>query len=155
MDSNNVFDMIDRARSKIICLQLDIILLPITSLQQREQLYVRKREQRVPFLEYKYPLIQNTCVDVIVNGKNVQEKVLGYDELENEYYWLHSSIDNRFWIIPELILYNKGYLSKKDETMPKKMLWFKSENNINKEWLVEYEYNYDIIDKEAILKCFE
>ena len=182
VDSNNVFDMIDRARSKIICLQLDIILLPITSLQQREQLYVRKREQRVPFLEYKYPLIQNTCVDVIVNGKNVQEKVLGYDELkkglycgfsknngikdgkrcyrcyrlgENEYYWLHSSIDNRFWIIPELILYNKGYLSKKDETMPKKMLWFKSENNINKEWLVEYEYNYDIIDKEAILKCFE
>lgn len=182
VDLTTIIDRIDSYRSEILCLQLDTILLPITPLQQREQLYAKKREQCVPFLEYKYPLIQNTCVDVIVNGKNVQEKVLGYDELkkglycgfsknngikdgkrcyrcyqlgENEYYWLHSSVDNRFWIIPELVLYNKGYLSKKDETMPKKMLWFKSENNINKEWLVEYEYNYDIIDKEAILKIFE
>ena len=182
VDLNTVFNTIDSYRSEFVCLELDIILLPITSLQQREQLYVKKRENYLPFLEYKYPSIQNTCVDVIVNGKNVQEKVLGYDDTkkglycgfsanngrkdgkrcnrcyrlgENEYYWLHSSIDNRFWIIPEQILYDKGYLSKQDETMPRKMLWFKSENNITKKWLNSYEYNYDTINKEEILKMFK
>lgn len=182
VDSNNVFDKIDRARSEITCLQLDIILLPITSLQQREQLYVRKRESYLSFLEYKYPFIQNTCVDVIINGKNVQEKVLGYDDTkkalycgfsvnngrkdgkrsnrcyrlgENEYYWLHSSIDSRFWIIPEQILYDKGYLSKYDDTMPKRTLWFKSENNKNKMWLDAYQYKYDTINKDELLKVFE
>jgi hypothetical protein len=182
VDSNTVFDTIDGYRSEIVCLYLDTILIPITSLQQREQLYVRKREQRVPFLEYKYPLIQNTCVDVIINGKNVQEKVLGYDDTkkvlrcrfashngkkdgkicnrcyrlgENEYYWLHSSIDNRFWIIPEHILYDKGYLSKQDETLLTKTLCFKSENNITKEWLDVYEYNYDTLNNDIILKIFE
>jgi hypothetical protein len=179
---NTVFDIIDRFRSEIICLYLDKILQPITRLQQREQVYVRKREVYLPFLQYEYPSIQNTCVDVIINGKKVQEKVLGYTESkktlqcglissngtkngkrcqrcyrlgENEYYWLHSSIDNRFWIIPEQILYNKGYLSKKDETMPKRTLWFKSENNKNKMWLDAYQYTYDTINKEELLKIFE
>jgi hypothetical protein len=182
VDSNTIFDTIDSFLSEITYLDLDTILQPITELQQREQLYAKKRENYLSFLEYKYPLIQNSCVDVIVNGKNVQEKVLGYDESkkslrcmfsshngtkdgkrsnrcyrlgENEYYWLHSSIDNRFWIIPEQILYNKGYLSKKDDTIPIKTLCFKSENNINKEWLNEYEYNYDTINKDAIFKIFE
>lgn len=182
VDLTTIIDKIDSYRSEILCLDLDTILLPVTPLQQREQLYVMKREYYLPFLEYKYPLIQNTCVDVITNGKNVQEKVLGHDESkkrficnfssnngkkdgkrcnrcyrlgENEYYWLHSSIDNRFWIIPEQILYDKGYLSKQDDTIPRKTLWFKSENNITKKWLHAYEYNYDTINKEAILKIFE
>lgn len=182
VDSSTVFDKIDSYRSEITCLDLDTILLPVTPLQQREQIYVKKRECYAPFLEYKYPLIQNTYVDVVVNGKNVQEKVLGYDKLkkglhcdfaahngkkdgkickrsyrlgENEYYWLHSSMDNRFWIIPEQILYDNGYLSKCDETLPKKGLCFKYENNTTKQWLDAYEYNYDTINKEEILKLFE
>jgi len=174
-------DIIDTYLSEIICKDLDSILVPIAVLQQREQEYVKKREQAIPFLQYEYPIIQNTCVDVIVNGKKIQEKVLGYtlsknalhcgfsvnngfiDKKhtyrcykfgENDYYWLHSSIDDRFWIIPEQILYEKGYISNKDESKPRRVLWFKSENNIKKNWLDAYQYNYSTIDKNVIIKIF-
>jgi hypothetical protein len=181
LDLNEIEPTIDKYRTDIICLPIDTILLPINPTQQREQEYVRKRETYVPFLKYEYPLIQNSCVDVIVNGKKVQEKVLGYTAAkkglhcgisanngkldgkrqfrcyrlgENDFYWLHSSIDNRFWIIPERVLYEKGYLCNKEETKNKKILWFKSENNITSKWLDDYQYNYDTIDKEEVLKIF-
>jgi hypothetical protein len=181
LDTNEIISTIDKYQPDIICLPIDAILLPINPTQQREQEYVRKREIHLPFLKYDYPLIQNSCVDVIVNGKKVQEKVLGYTALkkglycgisanngkldgkrqfrcyrlgENDFYWLHSSIDNRFWIIPERILYEKGYLCKKEETKNKKTLWFKSENNITSNWLDIYQYNYDTIDKEEIINFF-
>ena len=182
LDPHLIHATIDNYQSDIVCLPIDTIILPINPMQQREQEYVRKRERHLPFLKYEYPVIQGSCVDVIINGKKVQEKVLGYTESkkglhcgfsankckldgkrqfrcyrlgENDYYWLHSSIDNRFWIIPEQILYEKGYLCKKDDTKNKTMLWFKSENNITKNWLDIYQYTYDTIDQEAILKIFE
>jgi hypothetical protein len=127
-------------------------------------------------------VIQNTCVDVIVNGKKVQEKVLGYIEStkmlccsssvnnglvckkrtyrcyklgENDYYWLHSSIDERFWIIPEQILYENGYISKNDEIKPRRMLKFKSENSKKYRWIDKYQYRYSNIDKEVIMNIFK
>jgi len=181
LDTNEIMSTIDKYQSDIICLPIDTILLPINPIQQREQEYVRKRETHLPFLKYDYPLIQNSCVDVIVNGKKVQEKVLGYTESkkrlhcgisanngkldgkrqfrcyrlgENDFYWLHSSIDNRFWIIPEMILYEKGYLCNKEETKNRKMLCFRFENNVIHSWLNVYQYNYDTIDKEEIIKLF-
>lgn len=182
LDPNLIEATIDNYQSEIICLPIDAILLPITPMQQREQEYVQKREKYLPFLKYDYPMIQGSCVDVIINGKKVQEKVLGYTESknvlhcgfssnngkldrkrqyrcyrlgENDFYWLHSSIDNRFWIIPEQILYEKGYLSKKEEIKNKKMLCFKTENSITKQWLNTYQYTYDTIDQKAITKIFE
>jgi hypothetical protein len=182
LDPNRIEVTIDNYQSEIVCLPIDTILLPINPLQQREQEYVRKRETQLPFLKYEYPQIQGSCVDVVINGKKVQEKVLGYTESkkmlhcgisanngklegkrqyrcyrlgENDFYWLHSSIDNRFWIIPEQILYEKGYLSKKEETKNKKMLCFKSENNTTMNWLDGYQYHYDTIDQDTIIKLFE
>ena len=172
---------IDQYLSEIVYKNIDSILTPITQLQKREQEYVKKREQIIPFLNYEYPMIQNTCVDVIVNGKKVQEKVLGYIEStkmlcccssvnnglvckkrtyrcyklgENDYYWLHSSIDDRFWIIPEQILYENGYISKNDEIKPRRMLKFKSENSKKHRWIDKYQYSYSKIDKEVIMKIF-
>jgi hypothetical protein len=173
--------IIDTYLSEIIYKDIDSILVPITALQQREQEYVKKREQAIPFLQYDYPAIQSTCVDVLVNGKRVQEKVLGYTVSknalhcgftvnnglidkkrtyrcyklgENDYYWLHSSIDDRFWIIPEQILHEKGYISNKDESKPKRVLWFKAEDNKKKNWLDVYQYNYTTIEKDIIMKVF-
>ena len=175
--------IIDTYLNEIVYKDIDSILVPITVLQQREQEYVKKREQAIPFLQYDYPTIQSTCVDVLVNGKKVQEKVLGYTLLkdalhcgfsvnnglinkkrtyrcyklgENDYYWLHSSIDDRFWIIPEQILHEKGYISNKDESTPKRVLWFKSENTNTKKknWLDAYQYNYSTIDKDVIIQVF-
>ena len=149
---------------------------PDNILQIREQKYREKREKFIPFLEYKYPEIQGTCVDFIINGKNVQEKVIGYrndrqklscdlsrnggtvngvrkmksyDKGDNDYYWLHSSIDNRFWIIPEEILIKEGYIITDVNKKKKKVLTFVFE------WLKSYEYNYDDIKQDIIENIFK
>jgi len=182
---DNIHEMIDTYIDKIEYLPLDIIMEPVTLLQQREQNYNKKREQYLPFLEYTYPDIQGTVVDVLIYQKRVQEKVLGFIDKkmmlhctfasnngkvdgkrswrtyclgENDYYWLHSSIDDRFWIIPEQILFDKGYIANKDEIKNKKMLHFKSESNKKNAWLNAYEYNYNTINdeiKETIIKLFK
>jgi hypothetical protein len=50
---------------------------------------------------------------------------------ENDYYWLHSNIDEQFWIIPESELFTRKLISTKEETI------------------------YNNIDKERIIQLFE
>ncbi len=150
-------------------------------LQQREQEYVKKREKHIDFLKFNKLEVQNTPSDFIVNGKRVQEKVCGflfnrsslifylsthngikkfrtYRLGENKYYWIHSSVDDRFWIIPENILYDMGYISDVDKTMPVKSIRIRinKENDYGvREWIKGYEYNYKNPNKEKIMKLFE
>lgn len=181
VDNSTINAFIDKYISDIVCKNIDTLMLPVNPAQQKEQQYVQKREQHLSFLSYQYPNVQNTCVDVIINGKKVQEKVLGFIESksalhctlsanngtldgkrksrmyqlgENDYYWLHSSIDDRFWIIPEQVAYEKGYISNKNEIKPKRTLWFKSDNNVTQKWMNDYEYNYTSINTEKIMKIF-
>lgn len=136
--------------------------------------YLQKREKYVSFLKYEYPDIQGSCVDFIINGKKIQEKVVGfdknrerllctvaknngkldgkrttkvYDKGDNDYYWFHSSIDDRFWIIPEEILVKYGYIDYNNQKT-KKTLIFKFD------WLKKYEYNYTTVDKDIINTLF-
>lgn len=161
--------------------KLEELNKPQCQLQQREQDYVKKRETYVDCIKYEYPDVQNTSTDFIVNNKKIQEKVCGlykynnrkdkyivwfasnngtnnkvrkyrtYYIGENDYYWLHSSIDDRFWIIPEMILYEKGFIANKNEIKSKKTMNLFTNN----EWLKEYEHNYNNYNKSDIIKLFE
>jgi hypothetical protein len=181
IENDSIHTYIDQYQSEIVPMKLSDLLQPVNPLQQREQEYCRKRESNLPFLSYQYPDIQNTCVDVIVNGKKVQEKVLGFVESkkslhcsfsanncklngkrqfrcyqlgENDYYWIHSSIDDRFWIIPEQVLFEKGYISNNNEIKPRRMLMFKLKMNESHKWLMEYEFDYTNVNKDKIVKLF-
>jgi len=70
---------------------------------------------------------------------------------ENDYYWLHSSIDDRFWIIPETVLYEKGYISNVSDTKNRKALQFNSKNIV---WLDNYLYTYNNINREKLISLF-
>jgi hypothetical protein len=156
-------------------------LTPASELQQREQEYVTKRETYIPQLTYVYPELQNTPTDFIVNNKRVQEKVMGtikkslyalfasnngkkpngvrkfrsYTRSENDFYWLHSSVDNRFWVIPEHELYEREYISDDHVVMNRKTIHIPmleySETNM---WLSQYEFNYNSVDTEKLLRMF-
>ena len=170
VENDKISEAIEGYRSKVNMAELEMIMKPISILQQREQEYVQKRETLVSFLTYDYPEIQGQVYDFICNGKKVQEKVLGlyrkelhctfavnngskgkkrlfrtYMLGENDYYWFHSSVDERFWIIPERVLYEKGFISI--EKTNKKDIRFSGEWN-------EYMYHYDNIDKERIMTLF-
>jgi len=165
------------------------INIPKSNLQKREQLYCKKRASKINFLEYIYPNTQNSRTDFIINSKNIQEKVVGFRKNrnaysvwlasnngkkennkrkfrtyklgENHYYWFHSSVDDRFWIIPELVLYENNYISNINEIKNRTNIYFKiledGEYTENK-WLKTYEYNYNNIDnvtKDKLIKLFE
>jgi hypothetical protein len=180
-DNNMLSDDIERYSANCMKFPLDAFMIPVYKLQQREQEYVRKRETNIDFLKYEYPEIQNTPTDFIVNGKKVQEKVAGiahkgnssylvagmasnngkkengsrnfrsYRLGENEYYWLHSSIDDRFWIVPESVLFERGLLAEKGETKNRKSIKICKTTT----WLKPFEYDYCNIDKDRITKLFE
>ena len=170
VENDKISEAIEGYRSNVNMAELEMIMKPISILQQREQEYVQKRETLVSFLTYDYPEIQGQVYDFICNGKKVQEKVLGlyrkelhctfavnngskckkrlfrtYMLGENDYYWFHSSVDERFWIIPERALYEKEFIS--NEKTNKKDIRFSGEWN-------EYMYHYDNIDKERIMTLF-
>jgi hypothetical protein len=65
---------------------------------------------------------------------------------ENDYYWFHSSIDDRFWIIPEGVLVEKGYVTVDKE----KRTDIRISGN---EW-DKYKYNYKEIDEKKIIGIF-
>jgi hypothetical protein len=180
-DNNFLPEYIEKYADKCYTTDIDKLMTPSSPLQRQEQEYVKKRESLVNFLEYKYPEVQNTPTDFIVNGKKVQEKVCGHPKKnrltiwmasnngkkengnrnfrtyrlgENQYYWFHSNIDNKFWIIPENILFEKGYISKADETKNKKCLIISISPTSNS-WINDYKYDYDNINKDRILELFK
>ena len=94
------------------------------------------------------------------NGKTEEGKkrYRRYYYGENDYYWFHSSIDDRFWIIPERILYDKGYISDPDKILNNTSfnIPINKDNDYGvREWIKEYEYDYSNPNKDKIMKLFE
>lgn len=88
---------------------------------------------------------------------NGSKKFRTYKLGENDYYWIHSSIDDRFWIIPEIELYKREYISDSDKISNSKSIRIRvnSENEYGvREWLKDYEYDYLNADKDKILNLF-
>jgi hypothetical protein len=159
----------------------NVFMTPIGEYQQREQEYVKKRESHIDFLNYVYPELHNTSTDFMVNGKKVQEKVMGFESKknrlstnfacnngkddkgkrkwrtyylgENNYYWLHSSHDDRFWIIPEIKLHKRKKISNSDKIEGRTTLSFNIENV--PKWIKKWEFNYKTITDEQKGKIIE
>lgn len=183
--NDNIKDIILSYKDKYICNTEEHFNKPLCELQEREQEYIKKRMKYIDFLKYESPILQNTPTDFIINNKKIQEKVSGYRKDrnietvslasnngknekgvrkyrtyrlgENDYYWFHSIINDKFWIIPESILYQNDYISKSDETKKKAYLFMRIIDGEykNNKWLKDYEYNYLNPDKDKIMKLFE
>jgi hypothetical protein len=178
---DNISTLLDKHLLSCKITSLEDGLTPVCELQQREQEYVLKRETCIPQLSYVYPEIQNTPTDFTVNNKRVQEKVMGvtkkqlhaffasnngkklngnrnfrtYTRSENDLYWLHSSIDNRFWVIPEKELYEREYISDDNVIMNRTIIHIPicgyTETNV---WLEQYEFNYEHVNIEKLVSMF-
>jgi hypothetical protein len=178
-DNLLLYDEIVKYYDKYSSEKIEDYLIPISHLHKREQEYRKKREKFISFLNFTYPEIQNSVTDFMINNKKVQEKVCGsiikgkkqcliaylsshngkdnkknrkfrtYCLGENDYYWFHSSIDDRFWIIPENTLYDKGYLANKNEIRKNRVIYLTSE------WCKNYQFSYDNIDSDKIKILFD
>lgn len=154
-------------------------MIPKNIHQQRENIYIKIREQFCNFLEFEKPKVDQSYYDFKINGKNIQEKVATkrndrkdtyiacmyrsknstikkqqYLLNMNDYYWLHIPDTDLFYIIPEGDLYDNGFIQNPNNDSNTKFnltikIYFKNS------WYHKYQYNYKNLDKNVIVKLFE
>jgi hypothetical protein len=152
----------------------DILNTPTSDTHKQEQYYRKLREDKLDFLEFIYPDFEGTVYDFKISDKKIQEKVgficknnsnsfgfsinksdgrkfnCSYKLGDNDFYWLHCKNTNRFYVIPELILIEKGFIG---DTCKQHL--YISPTNRNTKWTDNYLFNYDDIDKERLLQLFQ
>jgi hypothetical protein len=154
--------------------QFDILNIPTSDTQKQERFYRKLREDKLDFIECTYPEFEGTVYDFKIADKKVQEKVgcssknnsnsfgfalnksngkkynCSYKIGDNDFYWLHCKNTTRFYVIPETILIEKGFIGDNC----KEHLYI-SPTNIKTKWTDEYLFNYDNIDKEDLLQLLQ
>lgn len=164
-----------------ILFELSDCVKPIAACQQQEQDYRRVRESEIPFLEYVYPAVEGLHYDFTINGKHVQEKVCStredrsdahvaglytnngksegkrqykaYRLGENDYYWLWLKHTRIFYLIPEQVLYEHGFISDAHVILPKRSFVNISMNH-ERGWYQDYKFDLDNLDKQKISQMF-
>lgn len=155
MDSYNEFEKSD----------FNHLNLPVTDTHKQEQEFRKHREKKLGFITFERPHMNCMVYDFKVNGFTVQEKVSRdenrfslhksagvkkkqpYDKHDNDFYWLNMKDKKTFYVVPEKVLIDNGYVSNGDQKG-------KIELRSNKEWLKEYKFEYDNINKDKLLNMF-
>jgi len=141
-------------------------------------------KSRTNKIEHKYRTIRETCCDFLhfvntetegsyydfaVNGKNVKERVAGFDHTKpesfivfltrglgninyangmNDFYWFNISNMDIFYVIPENVMIENGFIDSGKNTKLKKYfrICLRSRDN----WRSKYQFDYKNLDREKL-----
>jgi hypothetical protein len=156
----------------------DILNTPTSNSQKQEQEYRKLREQKLPFIEFIYPNMEGTVYDFKIGNFKIQEKVgsfskinnphmftfileknsgkhnrTSYEKGDNDFYWLNCK-NGKFYIIPESILIEKGFVGDNCDNKCKQRLYVSPTNN-NTKWANDYLFDYDNFCKEKLIQLFQ
>jgi len=149
---------------------------PINIYQQREKDYRKFREEKVDFVVFTPNGMEGMVYDFKIGDKKIQEKVGGllldrkntymfclvknnggkkngvcnhiqYDIADNDFYWLNCDNKKIFYVIPEKILIENGWVG--NET-PKKFLRVNPESSKVNPWLHPYMFDYENLDEDRL-----
>ena len=149
--------------------------VPIGQAQQREQMYRRKREVALPYIDFVYPEEEALRYDFKVGNLKIQEKVATqhrkrgqpinayavlinggkpYKEGDNALYWINIPDSTMFYLFPEAVLI-KHNLVKNDTNEVKTKLLLLHPNTSRIEhlanpWVNDYLFRYDTITQEEM-----
>lgn len=180
--TNNLLNTINNLYDNHYKFNKEELLTPITSECKKELKYSFIRKEKLSFInfidpEYKYLSYDfkigiykiQEKVSFIINknkkqytvvslhkryGKNInnKKKQILYQKGDNDFYWFHIADTSIFYIIPEKIMINNGYVTNTPTEIKNiKILNFNSSKN---KWLNEYKYDYNNINKSNILNLF-
>jgi hypothetical protein len=91
----------------------------------------------------------NQCIFQLCknNGKiNCKQNQIQYEINDNQFYWLDCDNKQTFFVIPEEILINKGYIGNKTKKSLK--ITIKEKLHIKSKWIEPYMFNYETINEE-------
>lgn len=150
----------------------DVLNTPINIYQQRELMFRKYREEKILFLNFEYEEMEGTVYDFKINHLNVQEKVASihnnvsyvfnlcknngkinnkrvktqYDIGDNQLYWLNCDNKKHFYVIPEQILIDKGFIGNNKRIQQIKIpINLESHLNDHK-WIEPFMFNYETIN---------
>jgi hypothetical protein len=174
VSTDNVYNKLTNFYEITPKFQFDTINIPTSNTQKQEQQYRKLREDKLNFIEFTYPGFEGTVYDFKIFYKKFQEKVgficrdnpnsfgfsinksdgkksnCSYKIGDNDFYWLHCKNTSRFYVIPESLLIEKGFIGDKC-----KQHLYISPTNINTKWTDEYLFDYDDVDKERLLELLQ
>lgn len=175
---------LSKCYSKLKLQSINVINIPISLCQQREHEFRLYRERMCSFLTFTQPNRNQVCYDFLINNKKIQEKVGTihkgkktiafylyrrngitdnlreyrlYQEGDNDFYWLHFPDKTTFYVIPENVLKEHGYISKTDEIIctRKILLLNPCKSNINASWCNDFAFVYNNIDVLRLTALFD
>lgn len=171
---DNINDKLTHFYKTMLTFPFDILNTPTSDTQKQEQQYRKLREVKIHFIEFTYPGFEGTVYDFKIGNKKIQEKVgficknkpnsfgfslsknngkkynCSYNLGDNDFYWLHCKNTSIFYVIPEFILIENGFVGNNC-----KQHLYISPTNKNTKWANDYLFNYDDIDKERLVKLLQ
>ena len=155
---------------------------PLCIYTEREKEFYRYRESKLEFLDFTYNDMEGMVYDFKIGDKKIQEKVGYIDKVknsnvfclwknngklngnreqkcyeigDNDYYWLNADDKKIFYVIPEQILVDKGYIAYNDY---KKQLKINQNETKYNGWIQPYKFDYTsfgLFEKNRLLKIFK
>jgi hypothetical protein len=182
IESSNIANKLEEFYKEYKLSSKSTINIPITERHQKENKFRKLREYKLSgIIKFDYPDIQYQHHDFMIsidktykiqekvgshvkNRKNIYfgiykkrgiDNIVPYDKGDNDFYWLNMPDEKTFYVIPENILLEEGYI-KDDEHIGGKYisLYYEYTDNIKTKWAVDYKFDYDNIDKDKLLKMF-
>jgi hypothetical protein len=148
---------------------------PLSNTVKLEYEYKKLRENKLQFISFINNEHQGEVFDFKIHNKKIQEKVSSIKNNKTEsysfnlhkmgskkngkrtrqnyklndcdIYWLHCKDTTKFYVIPENILVEKGYVGNSDGK-PKGLII--SKTNKNTFWSKDYLFDYDNLDKDKL-----
>lgn len=143
---------------------------------QNEDIYMHLRKSNIDFIEFEESRNYEST-DFVVNGFKVQEKLaykdhgqynlnlhkskaskkVPYDKGDNDFYWIHLNDWRLFYVIPEAILIEQGYInggSKNAKTHIGIYPKLYNENPKDNTWMEEFVFDYHDIDAKRLKGLF-
>ena len=172
INENTVINKLNELYNNTTNFEFDKLNTPTCIYQQREQIFRNFREEKINYIKFEYGEMEGTVYDFKINNFKVQEKVakisdkenryifflcknnglingkqnkIQYDIGDNDFYWLNCDNKKTFFVIPEKILIEKGFIGNKNKRI------FLKINIKNISWIKEYMFDYENINKDLLL----
>lgn len=177
INENIITDRLNELYNSSSKFEFDVLNTPINIYQNREQNFRKFRQEIINFIDFKYDEIEGTVYDFKINNFKIQEKVakecnklsnkyiftlcknngklngkrnqIQYDINDNDFYWLNCENKKYFFVIPEKILIDKGFIGNKEDSKNKFIKITVTDELHNKtRWLKLFMFNYETINQE-------
>lgn len=155
---------------------------PLCIYTEREKEFYRYRESKLDFLDFTYNDMEGMVYDFKIGDKKIQEKVGCLDKVknsnifclwknngkingnreqkcyeigDNDYYWLNADDKILFYVIPENILIENGYIGY---SCNKKQLKINQKETTHNGWIQPYKFDYTsfgLFEKNRLLKILK